>query len=441
MGNLGYRTWSDILVALRSQAPELTRPWFSTLEPLDLDHGVIRVGVATAAHHEYLSNQCQTAFNRAAQSVTGRLVTVEFAPPTQPRPDERPLSFEEGADDLLLDRDYTFENFVTGPENRLAHAACVAVAESPGEVYNPLFIHGAVGLGKTHLLQAVCHQIHARNHGSGKVAYLSCETFTNHYVEAIERGAVHKFRQHYRHMDVLIIDDIQFLAAREQSREEFFHTYNTLYQSHRQIILSADEPPNGIPSLEDRLVSRFNWGLVARIDLPCLETRMAIVRKKAGLRCADLPEDVVHHIAATVHSNTRELEGALTRVLATAQQYGGAVTLDIARQALGDLGPARSRQISIIDIMEVVSEHFSIRLADLQGKRRNRSVAFPRQVCMRLARILTSLSFEEIGGYFGGRDHTTVLHADRTIGELCSQNVELQQTLDDLTAKLRQRLA
>ncbi len=440
MGNLSYRTWSDILLALRSQAPELTRPWFANLNPLDMEHGVIRVGVSTAAQHQYLCDQCQTAFNRAAQGVTGRLVTVDFAPPDNSQPDERLLSFEDGGDGLLLDKDYTFENFVTGPENRLAHAACVAVTESPGQVYNPLFIHGAVGLGKTHLLQAVCHQIHSRSDGAAKVAYLSCETFTNHYVEAIERGAVHKFRQHYRHMDVLIIDDIQFLAAREQSREEFFHTYNTLYQSHRQIILSADEPPAGIPRLEERLVSRFNWGLVARIDLPCLETRMAIVRKKAGLRCADLPEDVVHHIAATVNSNTRELEGALTKVLATAQQYGGAVTLEIARNALGDLGPARGRQIGITDIMEVVSEHFSIRLADLQGKRRNRSVAFPRQICMHLARELTPLSFEEIGGYFGGRDHTTVLHAARTIGELHGRDDDLRQTLEDLAQKLRQRV-
>ncbi|MEP0843642.1 MAG: chromosomal replication initiator protein DnaA, partial [Phycisphaerae bacterium] len=343
-------------------------------------------------------------------------------------------------DELRLNDDYRFENFVTGPCNRLAHAACVAAAESPGRVYNPLFIHGSVGLGKSHLLQAVCHQIQ-RDNPSAKVLYLSCETFTNHFIEAIERGALHQFRFRYRHVDALVIDDIQFLAARERTREEFFHTFNTLYQAQKQIILSADEAPNGIPSLEERLVSRFNWGLVARIDPPCLETRMAILLKKAKIRCIDLPEDVTHYVATIAESNTRELEGALTRLVAFSQQFGGVINLEIARQALGDQPAASGRKLSIQDIMQAVTERYNVRLSDLQGKRRNRSVAFPRQVCMYLARELTPLSLEEIGGYFGGRDHTTVLHAIRTIQEQREQDPDLEVQVQHLLGALRKQSA
>lgn len=437
MGTLSARVWNDILVSLRTQNPELSRPWLTGLEPEGLTHGVIRVRSSNSSQHHYLTQHCQKAFNEAAQRVTGRLVTLEFVPPPVPEPNSQPLSFE--VDEIPLNTDYTFSNFVTGPCNRLPHAACVAVAESAGRVYNPLYIHGSAGLGKTHLLQAVCHQL--RSKGQEKVLYLSCETFTNHFVEAIERGALHQFRYRYRHVDALIIDDIQFLAARDRSREEFFHTFNTLYQAQKQIILSGDEAPNGIPSLEERLISRFNWGLVVRIDPPCLETRMAIVRKKASLRCAELPEDVVHFVAAAVDSNTRELEGALTKVLAMSQQYGGTVDLEIARKALGDHLAGPVRQIGITDIVEAVTDGFGVRLADLQGKRRNRSIALPRQICMYLARELTSLSLEEIGGYFGGRDHTTVLHAARTIGDQRERDGELQQKLQDLRERIRRRLA
>jgi len=440
MGTVSNRIWSDILVALREQSPELARPWLTELEPIDMQHGVMRIRTSTPAHHHYLSRQCQTAFNQAAQSITGRLVTLEFLPPLHNDETRLSLSFEDEGAALSLNADYTFDNFVIGPGNRLAHAACIAVADSPGNVYNPVFIHGSVGLGKSHLLQAVCHHVLNQLDQAAKVLYLSCETFTNHFVEAIERGALHQFRYRYRHVDLLVIDDIQFLAARERSREEFFHTFNTLYQAHKQIILSADEPPNGIPSLEDRLISRFNWGLVARIDPPCLETRMAIVQKKANLRCIELPENVVHYIASSVASNTRELEGALTKVLAMSQQIGGIIDLELAKSTLGNHGAVKTRSIGITDIVDVVTAHFNVRLADLQGKRRHRSIAFPRQICMFLARDLTALSLEEIGGYFGGRDHTTVLHAARTIADQRRTDTELHQTLHELADRLRQKV-
>jgi len=442
MGTVSSRSWNDILVLLRTDHPELVRPWFKKLEPIEIQHGVVRVQTTDANQHQYLEQQCQNVFTQAAQSVTGRLVTVSFVPPPAPATTERqPYGFEIETDHPILNEEYTFEHFVTGPCNRLAHAACIAVAESPGRVYNPLFLHGNVGLGKTHLLQAACHRIRAEK-ADAKILFLSCETFTNHFIEAIERGALQEFRRRYRSVDALVIDDIQYLAAGDRTREEFFHTFNTLFQSQRQIILSADESPRDIPRLEDRLVSRFNWGLVARLDTPDLETRMAITRKKARLRCIDLPEDVAHYIASTAMANTREIEGAITKILALSQQFGGVIDMALARQAL-DNGTSESntRNVTIQDILKIVIEHFGVRQADLQGKRRNRSIAYPRQICMYLARELTPLSLEEIGGHFGGRDHTTVLHAIRTIQEHQEQDAELQVTLQNFFKTLRKKPA
>ncbi len=436
MGNFSDRSWSDILAQVRSQHPELFRSWFNNLEPLDMQHGVIKVRPATPAQHEYLTGECQAAFNEAVQRITGRLVTVTFTTPPEPAVPEAPFEFDGESDQITLNRSYTFENFVTGPCNRLAQAACVAVAENPGRTYNPLFVHGSVGLGKTHLLQAVCHVIKAKQ-PDARILFISCETFTNHFIEAVERGVVHQFRYHYRHVDALVIDDIQFLAARERTREEFFHTFNTLYQSQKQIILSADESPANIPSLEERLVSRFNWGLVARIDQPCLEVRMAILQKKARIRCMEIPEKVIHYVAENVSGNIRELEGALTKLTAMSQQFGGVIDMDLARQAIGEHVPDQVKPITITDILDAVTSHFGVRAADLQGKRRSRSIAFPRQVCMYLARELTSLSLEEIGGYFGGRDHTTVLHAARTIQDQRQQDNDLGTTLTNLIRRLR----
>lgn len=435
MGTISDRTWNDIIHHLRRNHPEQARPWFEGLGPVEINNGIIQIGTHQQDHYDYLTTQCQPAFAQSAQNITGRLVTVQFMPPPYKPTEEAPLSFENEGDELALNNNYNFDNFVTGPCNRLAHAAGVAVAENPGRVYNPLYIHGSVGLGKTHLLQAVCHKILERE--GMKVLYISCETFTNHFVEAIERGYLHRFRDRYRHVDVLVIDDIQFLAARERSREEFFHTFNALYQSQKQIVLTADESPNGIPSLEERLISRFNWGLVARIDPPCLETRMAIVRKKAKLNCIELSEEVVHYIAASVSSNTRELEGAMTKIMALSHQFGGKIDLEVAREALGGDNHTVSRKVTIQDIFNIASEQYNVRTADLQGKRRNRSIALPRQICMYLARELTSLSLEEIGGYFGGRDHTTVLHAIRTIKDHREQDTELDQSLRMMTETLR----
>ena len=354
--------------------------------------------------------------------------------PARQTPLPTPLAFETNV--LRLNPEYTFTNFVTGPCNRLAHAASIAVSEAPGRSYNPLFVHGDVGLGKTHLLQGICHAID-HGHEPSNILYLTGEDFTNHFLEAVECGALHDFRHRYRHVDILIIDDIQFLADRERSQEEFFHTFNTLYQEQKQIVLASDAPPREIPSLENRLVSRFYWGLVARIDKPCLETRMAIIRKKARLRCIELPENVVHLVASRVQSNTRELEGAITKLDLLSHQHGGVIDEALAVEALEGMPELQRPNITIGQIIEVVTVHYGVKVSDLQSKRRTKSIALPRQVAMYLGRQNTSLSLEEIGGYFGGRDHTTVLHANRQITTACQNEPAFKEELDGLIHQLK----
>lgn len=427
--------WSDVLGQVRLNHPDLVRGWFEDLQPAGLEHGVLRVKARNSAQVRYLQQHCTPVFAEAAQAATGRLVAVIFE--TDAAEDEtsslhgRPVPGLEEPLDLIPE--FTFDNFVTGPCNRLAHAAAVATANDPGRAYNPLFLHSPVGLGKTHLMQAVCHAITANRPGS-RVLYISCETFINHFIEAVEEGALNRFRYRYRHVDGLVIDDIQFLAERERSQEEFFHTFNTLHQSRRQIILSADCAPSEIPSLEERLVSRFNSGLVALLDRPCLETRMAIVRKKAKLRCIEVPEDVIRLIGSSVESNIRELEGALLKVDALSQTRGGVITFALAEGALG-LNNGRIVKVSVIQ--EVVARRFGVKVTDLQGKKRSKDMTLPRHVSMYLARQHTALSLQEIGGYFGGRDHSTVLHGSRMIAEQIKQNKDLARQVQELAMEVK----
>jgi len=418
---------------LRVNHSDLVRSWFEELKIISIDRGEISVGSSSASQQRYLQGHCTSAFIEAAQAVTGRLISVTFHAPGPGRL-AGSLSFEH-EDQITLNEDYTFENFVAGPSNRLAHAASLAVSDSPGKTYNPLFIHGSVGLGKTHLLQAICHRILGK-HPDLQLIYLSCESFINHFVEAVERGTLHNFRYRYRHVDVLVIDDVQFLANKDASQEEFFHTFNTLYHAQKQIVLSSDRSPAEIRQLEERLVSRFNWGLVAGIDRPCYETRMAIIRKKAKLRGFEIPEEIVPYLADNVESNTRELEGVITKLQGLAMLGNGNVTMDLATQALGQL-PQQRREVSIQQILDAVVHRFNVKVTDLQSKKRTKSVALPRQVCMYLARSLTRHSLEEIGGYFGGRDHTTVLHATRTIDRLVKQDSAFRQTIEDINGQLQ----
>ena len=443
MATVEHALWQEVIQQVVAAGGNIIRPWFTELEPISIEHGLLEIQVPGRSEQRYCRKHAVRLFTEAAQAATGRLVGVCFLTEAQRdsanAPDE-PEAPHQATDEPptapMPSNDYSFQTFVTGPCNRLAHAACLAISECPGKTYNPLFIHGSVGLGKTHLLHATCRKISDSKQPS-KVAILSCETFVNQFIEAVEHGQIHEFRYRYRQADALVIDDIQFLANHERTQEEFFHTFNTIYQSQNQIILSSDRSPGEIPGLEERLVSRFNWGLVAQVGRPCYETRVAIVRMKARLRSIALPEDVMCFIAATIDSNTRELEGAISKVAMLSKVNDRAIDLPLAEDALGTEPFGPRREISIADILNAVTKRFNIRLADLQSKKRTRSVSFPRQVCMFLARTLTRHSLEEIGGYFGGRDHTTVLHANRTIESLRAGDPHLQATLDRLAEDIR----
>jgi chromosomal replication initiator protein len=316
-----------------------------------------------------------------------------------------------------INAEFTFDNFVEGKSNQLAKAAAIQVAGNPGRAYNPLFIYGGVGLGKTHLMHAVANRIKERN-PDARLAYVHSERFVGDMVKALQHNTINDFKTAYRTQDALLIDDIQFFAGKERSQEEFFHTFNALLESQQQVILTCDRYPKEVDGLEERLKSRFGWGLTVAIEPPELETCVAILMSKAALSKVELPEEVAFFIAKRIRSNVRELEGALRRVVATAHFTGRPITLEFAKDALRDLLALQERLVTVENIQKTVAEYYKIRIADLLSKRRSRSIARPRQVAMALAKELTNHSLPEIGDAFGGRDHTTVLHACRRIKEL-----------------------
>ncbi len=483
--------WKKTLAHLRINHPDLWRQWFEEIEPMTLAGGLFRLRAASTHQRRFLQRDCARAFSEAAQAVTGRLVAVRFegeedeieraAAPgagvgagapiaTRASAEAEGESFTDGDDDatgvmledrpdaaaehvangggangvawshrpldeLVLIPDYTFDNFVTGPGNRLAHAAAVAIAENPGKAYNPMFIHGGVGLGKTHLLQAVCRRILDDN-PRANIVYISCEDFITRFMEAVQAGRMAGFRHHFRHAHMLVIDDIHFLGKRERTQEEFFHTFNSLHQTGRQIILSSDAPPDQIPDLEDRLVSRFKWGLVAQIEAPDYETRVAIVMQKAKGRGVELEEEVACLIAGEFDSNIRELEGALTKIQSVANLDKVPIDIGLARRALEIEDEEHQPRVTIETIVEAVTSFYDVSLSGLQSKRRHRSIALPRQVCMYLARKFTRYSLEEIGGYFGGRDHTTVIYAVKTVTELRETDTAMDRTVGAIESQV-----
>lgn len=429
MTRLDSTQWQDMMSYLKDHHGPICRQWFEELEPVGMDSGLLQIQTATNVQQTYLQKRCLDPFIEAAQAVTGNLVGVEFTsePPAAKRPaagtarpagNAAPGSMPQGfdGDPMVLSPDYSFDNFISGPNNRLAYAAAVAVAEQPGTAYNPLFIHGGVGLGKTHLLQAICQQILNAN-PDYRILYVSCDAFMNQFIECVREGKMNEFRHRYRHVDMLVIDDIHFLANKDRSQEEFFHTFNELYQNNKQIVLSSDAAPSEIPQLEERLVSRFNWGLVTHVGAPCFETRIAILKAKARLRGMDIPEDVIEHIATRVDSNARELEGAVTTLQGHASLQNRKIDMELAREALGEQAAPRANQVTLQHIIDAVTTFYNVKLSDLQSRRRHKSVTEPRQVCMWLARKHTRFSLEEIGGYFGGRDHTTVMHSIKTVDQ------------------------
>ncbi len=336
-----------------------------------------------------------------------------------------------------LNPNYTFDKFVVGSCNRLAHASSLAIGENPGCAYNPLFVHGNVGLGKSHLLQAICHTVMKRD-PNARVLYMSCEDFTNSFIQAIQNHQLDAFREYHRSADVLVIDDVQFLANKDKTQDEFFHTFNTLYDAQKQIVLSSDRPPVEIPTIEERLVSRFKWGLVAEVEAPCFETRAAIVRRKAKGRGVDLPDDVASFLAERVSTNIRELEGAVIKVVGIAAITEQPITLALAESCMRGM-PVRHSQVSADDIMTLITTEFAISARELTGKSRTQTVSLPRQVAMFLLREHTENSLEDVGRIFGNRDHTTVLYAVTKIRERSQKDRMFKELLDGLSNRLLTR--
>jgi chromosomal replication initiator protein len=426
---------AELLEALDGRLPpEVVDTWIRPLRVLDAADSRVELGVPNKFFRQYLEQNYLDALRAAAVALAGprahlvltidRSIALPQAPPTAP-----PVPAPD------LDARYSFDTFVVGSSNQFAQAACLAVAEAPSVAYNPLFIYGGVGLGKTHLLQAIGHRL-AQSHAHLRIQYLSTEKFTNDLIAAIRHDRTPDFRQRYRTMDLLLIDDVQFLSGKERTQDEFFHTFNDLHPN-RQIVLSSDRSPKEIPDIEERLRSRFEWGLIADIQPPDFETRVAILKKKAELDRVLLPDDVAYFIANRVKSNIRELEGSLVRIRAFCNLTGRPLTLDLAQEVLANIWGAEERLVTIDDILRRVAEVFHVKTVDLRAKTRTKAVAFPRQVAMYLTRQLTSDSYADIGRGFGGKDHTTVLHAVNKIEGLLQQDPKFRRTLDHIINTIR----
>lgn len=436
--------------------------WFRNLELVSVDDDVVRIGTPNQFVKKWIEDSdlmhtlCEAVRQGFERNLTPELLItrrdedassdeeVPLSPATQaaeqpatPAIAPAPPAMLEQDSSIQLKDDYTFQTYIVGPNNRLAHAAALAVAESPGQAYNPLFVHSAVGLGKTHLLQAICHALLAKTGTRAKILYLSCEDFVNRFIEAVKDGELEQFRYKYRNVDILVIDDIHFLADKERIQEEFFHTFNTLYNAQKQIILSADCAPSEIPTLEDRLVSRFKWGLVARIDPPEFETRAAIIKQKGEAKGTRLDDDVVRFLASRMESNIREIEGAINRLVGTASLMNRRIELAFAQQVLADMLGTETSRVQIQDICDAVVNRLRVKLSDMQSKKRTKRIAFPRQLCMFLAREMTDLTLSDIGAHFGGRDHTTVIYAIERIEERLKAEADLAQLVDELKRESR----
>jgi chromosomal replication initiator protein len=439
------RLWDDVSRRLRDTLNETTyATWFASAEPESLGDDVFVVVVPNDFTRGWIESHFLGLLRAALRDAIGRDVRVVLKVASIPREqDGQPPTAPAVATEAQpgANPKYTFDNFVIGSSNRFAHAAALAVAEAPAQAYNPLFIYGGTGLGKTHLLQAI--GAYVSDHSKGLTTrYVTSETFTNDFINSLRDKRIEGFKHRYRAYDVLLVDDIQFLEGKERFQEEFFHTFNSLYEAGRQIVISSDRPPKEIATLEERLRSRFEWGLITDIQPPDLETRIAILRKKVttdGIAVTD-PE-VLTFIAGRVSTNIRELEGALTRVVAFSSLTGLALDVDLAEQVLRDLFPNSGDipEVTIARIQDAVCERFSLTVQELVSPRRSQAVAYPRQVAMYLSRELTDSSLPKIGKEFGGRDHTTVLHANAKITRMISEDRAVYNLVQDLTARIKHR--
>jgi chromosomal replication initiator protein len=430
--------WARLLDTLARTLPQpVLDNWVRPCRLVAAEGDHLRIAAPNKFSRDWLAQNYVATLHQAAREALGghpriTLVVDSENAPTDPAPIPR-LERGPSANGNVegLNPRYTFDSFVVGSSNQFAQAACQAVAELPSRAYNPLFIYGGVGLGKTHLLHAVGHQS-ARLFPGMSVAYLSSERFTNELINAIRYDRTAEFRGRYRTIDLLLIDDIQFISGKERTQEEFFHTFNDLYESRKQIIVSSDSSPKDIPELEERLRSRFEWGLIADIQPPDFETRVAIIKKKAALERVRLADDVAYLIASRIKSNIRELEGSLTRMIAFCALTGREMGVDLAQEVLRELWGEDEKIITLEQIQRRVCDFFGLKLSDLKAKTRTKAIAFPRQVAMYLARQLTHSSLSEIGRGFGGKDHTTVLHAVDKIQTLLQEDPKLRKTVDGL---------
>jgi chromosomal replication initiator protein DnaA len=439
--------WNKTLQAMEKK---ISKPsfdtWLKTTRPVSLEGKTLVIEALNDFSRDWLDGNYKELIRETIYELIGEPLDLIFTTPGSekdhfyPRvPREQRIKRENPFEQNhpMLNPKYTFDTFVIGSGNRFAHAASLAVAEAPAKAYNPLFIYGGVGLGKTHLMHAIGHYILEHN-PTAKVVYLSSEKFTNEFINSIRDNRPDDFRNKYRNVDILLIDDIQFLAGKESTQEEFFHTFNALHEENKQIVISSDRPPKEIPTLEDRLRSRFEWGLITDITPPDLETRIAILRKKAKAEGLDIPNEVMLYIANQIDTNIRELEGALIRVVAYSSLQNKDITPDLAAEALKNIIPSStSRTITIQDIQRVVGEHFGLRMEDFTSKKRTKAIAFPRQVAMYLSRELTDYSLPKIGEEFGGRDHTTVIHAHEKISNLLKKDIQFQRQMEEIEKKLK----
>ncbi|AZP91669.1 chromosomal replication initiator protein DnaA [Enterococcus mundtii] len=431
--------WTELKTTYQKElSPASYNTWIETAQPKSLEQSQLVVTVPSKIHKEYWEKNLATKIVEVGYMLTGKEIIPRFVTGEEAEQEEveeiktmkvLPITPIKKA---MLNPKYTFDTFVIGKGNQMAHAAALVVAEDPGSIYNPLFFYGGVGLGKTHLMHAIGHQM-LLSQPNAKVKYVSSETFANDFINSIQNKTAEEFRQEYRNVDLLLVDDIQFFAEKEATQEEFFHTFNALYNEGKQIVLTSDRLPNEIPKLQERLVSRFAWGLSVDITPPDLETRTAILRKKAAAERLEIPDDTLSYIAGQIDSNIRELEGALVRVQAFATMNSEDISTSLAADALKTLKSGKGHpQLSILQIQEEVAKYYHIQLKDLKGKKRVKSIVVPRQIAMYLARELTDSSLPKIGAEFGGKDHTTVIHAHEKIQQLIDSSVSMQNEVSEI---------
>ena len=441
-------TWEKAINIIKGELTEVSfNTWIKSINPISLENNSLKLAVPNDFTKGILESRYKDLIVNALKLLTSKKYNIDFIVTTEEKIEENQKNHNNEKSNIvvndemstMLNPKYTFDSFVIGNSNRFAHAASLAVAESPAKAYNPLFIYGGVGLGKTHLMHAIGHYI-LNNNPKSQVVYVSSEKFTNELINSIKDDKNVEFRNKYRNIDILLVDDIQFIAGKERTQEEFFHTFNALYEANKQIIISSDRPPKEIPTLEDRLRSRFEWGLIADIQAPDFETRMAILKKKADVEKLNIPNEVMVYIATKIKSNIRELEGALIRIVAFSSLTNKEISVDLASEALKDIiSSKQTRQVTIDIIQEVVANYYNLKIEDLKSARRTRNIAFPRQIAMYLSRKLTDMSLPKIGEEFGGRDHPTVIHAYEKISNNLKKDESLQNAIKELNKRINQK--